>query len=226
MKEKKLHPKAKSVVRNAKCVRSKVFIAVFAIACFAALIFSVGNFTTAHPVYGSLYAVGAVLAGMVTVIRINTVFPPFIAADSENVYMQTWSNRVSACCVNSPVPLIREFLPAKIVRDAIPIAEISRVLIGTKNYLKRQCADDEPFLSQIERLERSRAFRSTNSFAAIELLYIAQQDGQSFFMSVQDFDIENLVRVLNQMERVGGEIEISCNDMNIRRARLRIPLEK
>lgn len=224
--EKKLHPAAKAVVRRAKCVRSKVVIALFTFACFAALIFSIGNFFGGRYIYAALYLIGAVLAAMFTTIRINTVFPPFVAADGENVYMQTWKNRAAACLVNSPVPFLREFLPAKVVRDTIPIANITRVLIGTKNYLKRQCTGDEPFLEAIRRLEQSRVFRTTNSFAAIELLYILCGDGSSYFMSVQDFDIEELVRVLNQIERVSGEVDITCNDVNIRRMRLRIPLEK
>lgn len=221
--DRKLHPKAVAAVRRAKRSRARVFAAVFAVICFAALTFASLSFANGRFVYGVLYIVCAIISAMVTIVRINTVYPPFIAADSECVYMQTWNNRAAACPVDNPVPLVREFLPAKTVRDDIPIKSISRVLIGTKNYLKRQCANDEPFLEQIKKLERSRVFRGTNAFAAIELMYIACSDGTSYFMSVQDFDADDVARVLAVIEKENGEVEITCNDQKIRRARLRVP---
>ncbi len=51
-----------------------------------------------------------------------------------------------------------EFIPAKTKIVEIPLNEISKVLIGTKNFIKRNVAPDSDFVKNIRVIEKSKDF--------------------------------------------------------------------
>jgi hypothetical protein len=122
----------KSYRRNTKI--AVITLALLGAAAFAMMIYSLINGKI-------LFSVGCLLAMILcfsyVVIRSNSVFPIYLAADKRNLYMKIWTNGFLPYNIDVKPSILSEFIPAPTKIIEIPIDDISTVLIGTKNFIKR-----------------------------------------------------------------------------------------
>lgn len=215
---------AKASLARKDRTKQFVWIGVLVCAMCAGLGFAVWSLICKTIWFSVVYLIAVVVCMAVVIMKINMVRIPLLAIDKTTVYLKIWENRVVPYDIEKNIPIIYEFFPAKSEVDEIPISSIERIVIGTKNYLKRQCCGDDAFLMKLYELEQNAAFSGGGLLSAIDMLYILDKDGKFYFMAIDHFDAEEIVRVLNVVERTNSEVEIVTSNRDVKRARLRIPI--
>ena len=77
-----------------------------------------------------------------------------------------------------------EFIPAKTKIVEIPLNEISKVLIGTKNFIKRNVAPDSDFVKNIRVLEKSKDFYKKKTVSSMDILYVETFEKECYYMPI------------------------------------------
>ena len=114
--------------------------------------------------------IATILASTYVLIRINTVFATYISTDRMNLFMKNWNNDFLPYDYDNKVKILSEFIPAKTKIVEIPLNEISKVLIGTKNFIKRNVAPDSDFVKNIRVLEKSKDFYKKKTISSMDIL--------------------------------------------------------
>jgi len=134
------------------------------LSCFA-LVMVIYNLIKGSYLFSIAWFIATILASTYVLIRINTVFATYISTDRMNLFMKNWNNDFLPYDYDNKVKILSEFIPAKTKIVEIPLNEISKVLIGTKNFIKRNVAPDSDFVKNIRVLEKSKDFykKKTNN---------------------------------------------------------------
>lgn len=206
----------KACTNNAYRRSSRIIICLFGFLSLLSVIMLIVNFITGKILWGIFWLIALVLALSYVVIKINTVYPTYLAMDSENVYMKTWTNDFLPYATDSPVKIFHEFIPAGTKLIQIPIDEIEAVMVGTKNFIKRYCVNDKKFASSIKPLERSKDFYQKRAFRNTDLVYISTYDGESYYMPVDKFEPKNVGRILQNISRMNPEAQLKISNREIR----------
>lgn len=223
MKE-EIHYTARAAMRRKTRIKQILGISILTAVSCAGIALGIFSIVRGSVWFAVAYLIAAAGCVMITIIKFNTVFPPMIAVNQKRIFMRTWDNHIVPYHVGIQIPVIYEFIPAKIQQTEIAVGDIRKIVIGTKNYLKRQCADDTVFIEIIEQWEKAKAFHHKSFFAAIDFLYLREKNGKSYFMSIQHFDEDEIVKVLNEIEKNNPAVEFLCSNKEIKRARLKMPI--
>lgn len=198
-------------------IKNIILISILGAIVCAGGVFLVISLINAHYFYAFYYLVAMILGLAIMSIKINTVFNTFVAVDDDYIYMQRWKNDLLPYDIDSKYPFVCDFIPAKTKITKIPINNLDEIIIGTKNYIKRYCKANEKFLDKISTLEKSKAFYKENTIDPMDLFYVSTKDGEFYFMSICNYDIDSMTRILNFLFKTNPEIEVRCNNKQIRR---------
>lgn len=144
------------------------------------------------------YLVAFCLGLSYTVIRINTVFPTYIATDGERLVLSTWNNGIFPYKIAEKSSIISDFIPEKVKTEEIVFSELDRIYVGSKRYLKKALTDEEyPEIFTI--LEEDRHMEKT--LKKMDFVVAVTVGGEVCFMSVTDFDLSELSEVIDTVER-------------------------
>lgn len=127
------------------------------LSCFA-LVMVIYNLIKGSYLFSIAWFIATILASTYVLIRINTVFATYISTDRMNLFMKNWNNDFLPYDYDNKVKILSEFIPAKTKIVEIPLNEISTVLIGTKNFIKRNVAPDSDFVKNIRVLKSRKIF--------------------------------------------------------------------
>ena len=189
-------------------------ISIIGAVCMVAVLLAVLSICRANYIYASLYIIAALLAAAYVIIKVNSVMPLFIAADDKNVYIQCWRNGAFPYDINFKPAFFADFVPDKVVKKEIPIESITRVYVGSKNYLARNLEDTD-FASRAETIEKTR-HSERNAVRRMDFICISDNGGEIYFMPVTDIDSAALAELVNYIYRKKPNIEIKCNLREIR----------
>lgn len=189
-------------------------ISVMGAVCAVALVLAIMSIANANYLYALLYAAAAILAAAYVVIKINSVMPLYIAADDENVCIQNWRNGAFPYDINFKPSFFADFVPDRVIKTEIPIERITRIFVGSKNYLVRNLADTD-FAKRAEAIEKARRTEK-NAVRRMDFICISDTDGEIYFMPVNDIDYAALAELVNYIFRKKPDIEIKCNLRDIR----------
>lgn len=182
--------------------------------CIAAVVLAVVSLCKANYVYVALYMLAAVLALAYVIIKINSVMPLYVACDGKNVYMQCWKNGAFPYDINFKLSFFADFVPDKVVKKEIAIDKITRLFVGSKNYLVRN-TEGTGFAERAAAIEKSRRTEQ-NAVRRMDFILIESSDGEISFMPVNDIDSSALAELVNYLHRKKPDIEIKCNLREIR----------
>ncbi len=158
--------------------------------------------------FAASYFIALILLVTYIVIRINTVYITYLATDRENIILKNWSNDFLPYDVGSKLNFLAEFIPAGTKVTKIPIAEIGKIMIGTKNFIKRHAPEDENFAEGIGRFEKSKDYYQKRTVSGMDILYIQLLDGESYYMPIMNFNAKNVKKILSAALRVKPDIEM------------------
>lgn len=161
-------------------------------------------------VFGIGYIIAAILGLMYVIIRINTVFPTFLATDGNNIYMKNWVNDFLPYDVKGGISFLKAFIPARTKTTEIPIEDISAVYIGTKNFIRRNTQASEDFVSSIKTLDKDKSDRK--QIRSIEIFYVSTHDGEGYYMPIVKFEKKDINKLLKIIKTKNKEIEIKTGN--------------
>lgn len=201
-----------------KSYRRNSGIAIGIVGAFAlfALIMLIFDFINGQILWGVFFLIALILALSYVVIRINSVYPTFLATDKKNVYMKNWINDFLPYDAENKIKILREFIPAGTKLIEIPIDDISTVLIGTKNFIKRYGEDNEEFRINLKPLEVSKDYYQKKTVQSMDLIYISTKDGECYYMPIVKFAPRDVSRVLQFIQRANPEAQIRVNSKAFR----------
>lgn len=181
--------------------RRKNFIAIAIIALLAVIAVALGvyNLVNGKIWFVVSYLIAALLCVVFVVIRSNTVYSTYIAADKRSVYMRRWINGFMPYSTKFPIAVLREFIPAKTELIELPISDISAVYIGTKNFIKRSAVTANDFAIDVEPFEKSKDFTVKRTVQSMDIFYAETFDGEVAYMPVVEFGVKPMLRLLKHI---------------------------
>lgn len=202
----------KAVAANRKKSIAKIS-AVGAI-CAVGILFGIYNILMKNPIYAVLYFIAVILGLAYVIIKINTVIPTYIAATRDTVYMQCWENGAFPYRVGFKPSFFADFIPDKVKKTEIPVADIKSVMLGSRNYLVRNLEGTD-FKEQIDDASGNRRTEQ-GAMRKMDFICIVNNKDEIFYMSVTDMEYDAVARVINLIHRKNPEAEIKCNLREIR----------
>ena len=177
------------------------------LSCFA-LVMVIYNLIKGSYLFSIAWFIATILASTYVLIRINTVFATYISTDRMNLFMKNWNNDFLPYDYDNKVKILSEFIPAKTKIVEIPLNEISKVLIGTKNFIKRNVAPDSDFVKNIRVLEKSKDFYKKKTVSSMDILYVETFEKECYYMPIVKFDTRNVTKIVQIIQRINPELLI------------------
>lgn len=156
-------------------------------------------------IFAVIYFIAVILGFSYVIMRINTVIPTYIATKDGYIYMQNWDNGIFP--FKTDAGFIGEFLPAKTAIKKIEIACVSKIYLGSRNYLLK-LVDDGEFKRCLKRPDQ----KYETILKRTEFFYILTNDMHEYYMSVTDFDDEEFAQLLKPITEENEKIDFRCNN--------------
>lgn len=167
-------------------------------------------------VFTLVYLFAVLLGFSYVIMKINTVMPTYIERNNDLLCIQNWVNGLFPFVPNNGI--IGEFVPAKSMLKKIEIASISKIYIGSRNYLLK-VAEQGAFTDLIKEYKA----KYDNILKHMDILYIKTIDNNEVFLSVTDFDDNELVAIFKPIIEENEKIDFKCSNRYISKA---IPSKK
>lgn len=205
---------------NAKVRKSAtVKISIVGTVAILGLVLSVYSLFTANLLFAVWYLVAFVLGLSYVVIRVNAIFPTYVAVDNGRLIMSVWENGIVPYKLPEKPTFLSDFMPEKIKKDEILTEEIAEVYIGSKRFFDRNFEDDR-YPEILKRVSEDRHFDGV--IKRMDFMLVIAKDGESCFMSVTDFDVYALAEIVDELERNCAGIKINIGIPKLKRIREKI----
>ena len=196
---------------------NSVIILIIALLTVFGLVMTVYNLVKGNFLFAIAWFIASVLAGTYVLIRVNTVFATSVISDGESLYMKNWSNDFLPYDYNNKIKILSEFIPAKTKVVEIPLDEIALVVIGTKNFLKRNVSPESEFRERIRPLEMSRDFYRKRTVSSMDILYVETSGGECCYMPIVNFDTKSMVKIVSGIARRNPDVVIKSSNRAYKR---------
>ena len=145
-----------------------------------------------------MFALAALIFIVLLLLRVNSAFGTYIKIKDGILYMKSWATDFLPYDVNSG--FISEMIPVKTKLTEIPTDEISLILIGTKDYIKRNASVAGKRLARaLYPYEHSKKRSKKELISGIDLFYVETLGGECSFMCVYGYDPEKVVDVIGEI---------------------------
>lgn len=151
-----------------------------------------------------IYIIAAIFGFLYAVMKINTIVPPYVAQSGGYLYLQSWEGLFP---FRTDKGFFGEFLPSKTTVKKVDISMIGKIYLGTRNYLLKLAVDTD-FSEQLDKANKQYG----NIVKKMEFIYIKTTDGKEVFMSVTEFDSEELTDILKPIVDENERIDFKCNN--------------
>ncbi|MCH5209897.1 MAG: hypothetical protein J1F01_02930 [Oscillospiraceae bacterium] len=189
---------------------------VVLLSCFA-LVMIIYNLVRENYLLSIAWLIATILAGTYVLIRINTVFSTYIMTDKRSVYIKNWSNDFLPYDYENKIKILSEFIPAKTKLVEVPIDEISSVLIGTKNFIKRNIEPDMEFIDNIKMLEKSKDFYRKRTISSMDIFYVETYDRECYYIPVVQFDTKDIIKIVQAIMRLNPNMNFKSSSRAYRK---------
>lgn len=200
--------------------KNKVIIGfVTILSCFA-LVMVVYNLVKGSYLFSAAWFIATILAATYVLIRINTVYTTYIATDRSSLYMKNWSNDFLPYDYGNKIKILSEFIPAKTKVVEIPLNEINVVLIGTKNFIKRNIDPETDFAINIKALEKTKDFYRKKTISSMDFMYVETYNKECYYMPIVKFNTKDVIKIVQLIQRFNPELMIKVSSKDYRALRL------
>ncbi len=187
--------------------KNTIIIAIVAILSCAAVILAVYNMVETQWLFVISYLIAALLGVTYVFLRINTVYPTYLAVDRRSVYMRRWVNCFMPYNTSFRPGFLREFVPAKTELVECGLKDISAIYIGTKNFIKRSAKTGAEFGDDVEPFEKSRDFTVRKAIQSMDIFYVETLDGDYIHMPITEFNVKSVIKALKYINKANQSID-------------------
>ncbi len=198
-----------------------IIITIFALLSCMAFIMAVFNMIKGNFLFAIACVIATILAVTYVLIRVNTVFPTSLSLDSVNLYMRNWSNDFLPYDYDNKIKILSEFIPAKIKTAQIPVDEIKTILIGTKNFIKRNISSEMEFVKNVRSLEQSKDYYRKRTVSSMDIFYLETYDMECYYMPIVHFNSKDVIKIVQTIRRRNADTDVKSGSRNYRS--LRVP---
>ena len=132
------------------------------------------------------------------------------------LYMKVWANGFLP--YNLDGGFLSDLKPSKTNIITVPADEISTILVGTKDFIKRNMTESgRDFIKALYPYEHSSKKSKKNMISGLDMFYIETKDGKCAFMCVQDFSVKNVVEIMNEIYMASPTVSIKVNNREYKR---------
>ena len=195
--------------------------AVIVIAVFTALaLFSTGmaiyDIANGILLFGLLFVLAAFLFIILMLLKINSVFGTYIKVKNNTLYMKSWSN--SFLPYDPDGGFFSDMKPAKTKLTEIHADDLSVILIGTKDFIKRNAtAAGKKLAKALYPYEHSAKRSRKRVISTIDLFYVETKDGECSFMCIYGYDPKSVVDVIGSLYKDNPDLYVKVNSREYRR---------
>lgn len=199
--------------------RNTIILIILALLSCFALAMTVYNLIKGNYMFFVAWLIATILAATYVLIRVNTVYPTYIAADKQNIYMKNWTNDFLPYDYGSKIKILSEFIPAKTKIVEIPIDEINTIIIGTKNFIKRNVGAETDFAKNIRALEKTKDFYRKKTVSSMDIFYVETYNGECYYMPISRFDTGSVMKIVRLIQRVNANVLVKSGSRDYRALR-------
>lgn len=173
------------------------------------------DFLTDRRFFGILFLVAALIFVILLLIKGSTVFGTELKFQDNTLHMKSWDNHFLP--YNPDGGIFADLRPAKTRIVSVPAEDITTILIGTKDFVKRNVTESgRKFLKALFPYERASKKSKRNAITALDLFYIETKDACAF-MCVHDYTIKNVVAVINEIYKLNPDVSIKVSNREYKR---------
>lgn len=189
-------------------------IALYAALAVFSLIMAIYDISTARIIFGVLFGLVAIVFVLLLLLKLNSVFGTYIKVKDDNLYMKSWMNDFLPYDPNGG--FLSDMKPSKTKLTEIPVEEIDTVLIGTKDFVKRNVSGSGKKLARaLYPYERSRSKKELIS--SMDIFYVETIDNDCSFMCVYGYDPESVVNIIGELYEINPDIYIKVGSRAYKR---------
>lgn len=199
-------------------VRTKVVatIAVYAILALFSAVMAVYDIVTGKILFGLLFLLAAVIFVILLLIKGNTVFGTYIKLENGNLMLKSWRGDFLPYDMNGG--FFSDLKPAKTKITSVPSEEVSLILVGTKDFVKRNATDaGKTLVKALYPYEHSSKKSKKSIISSIDLFYVETIDNESIFMCVEGYDPKEVVRIIEKTYEKNPKVKVKVNNREYRK---------
>ena len=193
-----------ATVNPRKRIDTTIIIVLYAVLAIFSAIMGFYDLATDRNLFGVLFLIAAAIFSVLLLIKGNAVFGTYLKIRSDVLYMKSWANGFLPYDVNGG--FLSDLKPSKTNIITIPADEISTILVGTKDFIKA-----------LYPYEHSSKKSKKNMISGLDMFYVETKDGKCAFMCIQDFDVKNVVEIMNEIYKVSPMVSIKVNNREYKR---------
>lgn len=205
-----------ATVNPQKRLSTTVLIAVYAILGLFSTVMAFYDMATGKRLFGILFLIAAAIFIILLLIKGNTVFGTSLKIKGNTLYLKKWDN--SFLPYNADSGLFSDLKPAKTKTVSVDAGDISAILIGTKEFVKRNMSESgRKFVKALYPYEHSSKKSKQAMVAGLDMFYLETNDGDCAFMCIHDYSVKNVVAIINEIYTVNPTVSIKVNNREYKR---------
>ncbi len=205
-----------ATVNPKKRIRTTVLIAVYAALALFSLSMGFFDIATDKRVFGILFLIAAVIFIILLLIKGNSVFGTYIRFSNSTLYLKSWINTFLP--YNTDGGFFADLKPSKTKLVSVPATEITTILIGTKDFVKRNMTESgKKFVKALYPYEHSSKKSKKNMITGLDIFYAETTDQSCVFTCVQDYSVKKVVEIINEICLINPDVSIKVNNREYKR---------
>lgn len=190
--------------------RAMLVIGVFAALSVFCIAMSIYDIVTGRRAFGVMFAAAAAVFVVLLLLRVNSVFGTYIKVKEETLYMKSWVNDFLPYDINGG--FLAEMIPSKTKLTEIPVDEISMILVGSKDFVKRNATLAGKKLARaLYPYEHSARKAKKELISKMDLFYVETFEGECSFMCIYGYEPKKVVDVIGEIYSMNPDAAVRVN---------------
>lgn len=206
----------KATVKSSVRTKTVITIAIYSILAIFSAVMAVYDIATERVFFGLLFCLAAVIFAVLLLIKGNSVFGTYIKLDAGNLEMKSWEGDFLPYDLNGG--FFSDLKPTKTKITSIGAEDITLILIGTKEFVKRNATDaGKKLIKALYPYEHSAKKSKKNIISAIDLFYVETIDEDSSFMCVDSYEEKDVVKLIKKLQQINPSIRVRVNSRDYKK---------
>lgn len=208
-------PIIKATVKPSSKGKTIVAITLYALLTLFSVAMAIFDFVSGQILFALLFMISAAIFIVLLLIKGNAAFGTSIALEGNELLLKCWANDFLPYDVNGGI--LSDMIPAKTKITVVDAEDITMVLVGTKDFIKRNSTEaGKGFIKAIFPYEHSSNKSKKNILTGLDLLYVETADDCAF-MCIHDYDPEDVTNILKELYTINSDVMIKVNSREYKR---------